>query len=70
MRGRGEVPELALARSNRFVAVLCTPLVELPDSERASRAGVFCLPNVNRLGLYFMALPLWEMNVELLYNII
>ena len=30
MGGRGELPELALARSDRFVAVLSAPLVEQP----------------------------------------
>ena len=33
MCGGGEVPELALARSDRFVAVLFALLVELPISE-------------------------------------
>ena len=30
MGGGGELPELALARSDRFVRVLSTPLVEQP----------------------------------------
>ena len=35
--GRGEVPELALSRSERFVRVLSTPLVELPYRSPATR---------------------------------
>ena len=39
MGGGGEVPELALARSDRFVAVLIGPLVELPTAATGNANG-------------------------------
>ena len=69
MRGGGEVPELALARSDRFVRVLSGPLVELPTRAPPVAVSCVCRVRVHLLLLDVLCLAaLRTLRVPLVHN--